>query len=101
MSLCEAEYSSDADKLKDDETNASRMEGVSPDMETQQDEEAAEGVAEDQEEGGLAGLSRMGPLTPSLARLDIRDNAIDYFGICKEERVKTFEPIICMRAVKR
>lgn len=40
-------------------------------------------------------------LMPTLARLDIRDNSIDSHGICVEEQVLTFEPIICMRAVKR
>lgn len=122
VSLCEADFSMDTGDL----TTDSRMEGVSPDIldtETQQQgqqeqqsgqrssqqqlqEQPAggvtkEGVAEGRDEVGISGATQMGPLTPALVWLDIRDNAIDYFGISTEERVKTFEPIICMRAVKR
>ncbi len=37
---------------------------------------------------------------PLLAKLDLRDNAIDAHGVCGEGDM-TFEPVICMRAVKR
>lgn len=37
---------------------------------------------------------------PPLARLDLRDNAIDPHGVCCEGEPR-YEPVICMRAVKR
>ena len=43
-------------------------------------------------------------LLPVLSKLDLRDNSIDSLGICNEntgDNLQTFEPVICMRAVKR
>lgn len=40
------------------------------------------------------------PTLPPLSRLDLRDNSIDPHGACGDE-VQTFEPVICMRTVKR
>ena len=37
---------------------------------------------------------------PTLSRLDLRDNCIDPHGSLGDE-VQTFEPVICMRTVKR
>lgn len=37
---------------------------------------------------------------PPLVRLDLRDNAIDPHGVCNEGE-QTFEPVLCMRAIKR
>ena len=38
---------------------------------------------------------------PALSKLDISDNSIDCCGVCMEKKVSTFEPIACMRVVKR
>ena len=58
--------------------------------------------------GAVASTSKAGePSTyreslslPPLARLDLRDNAIDPHGVSVEGE-QTFEPVICMRAMKR
>ncbi len=115
VSLCEAEFTPGVTggKLTDDHI-LSRTETTSPSdsvtekqQRRQHSTKSIDLATEDMERDTMAdqygemGVTRASPLIPSLARLDLRDNAIDYFGICKEERVKTFEPIIAMRAVKR
>jgi len=118
ISLCDAEYTPEGnDQQQDnDQTVVSKMDDLSQEplsRETQPPQPqnsppqlrvpSADATDVGKSEGALEemGAAKMGPLTPVLARLDIRDNAIDYFGICKEEKVKIFEPILCMRAMKR
>ena len=110
-SLCDAEYTPEKDDQQQDsdQTAVSKIEGISQDPlsketkphqpQSPQPRVPEPSATESEGVPDKMGVARMGPLTPALVRLDIRDNAIDYFGIGHPE--KMLEPIYCMRVLQR